>query len=111
MGEVMVGHDSGYGIILTDEFGSPFYEDLVEAIKALKNSGRSFYPKWVLDFPSAEDDQLILGMRVGVHKKMNFAEIHAQWEELMKTVPKEIQDIMNEYDLPEPDMHIVSGKY
>lgn len=108
----MVGHDSGYGILLTDDFGSPYYDDLVKAIKELReeNDYDYDYPSWIMSFPSAEDDQLILGMSIVVYKKMNFVEIHEEWEKLMETIPNEITEILAKYNL-DPDVHIVSGKY
>jgi len=102
----MVGHGVLYGILLTDEFGGAFYDELVEKIRELEDE-----PEWIYSFPSARDNQLAFGIHVYLDKDMNMQEIHQKWEKYMLTVPQEFRDELASYDLEEPNLHVVSGKY
>jgi hypothetical protein len=101
----MIVHVVAYGIMITDEFGSPKYASLVKAVRAyLEKVGE---PDWICTCPSAEEDQLVLGFSIHVHKEIDFKNVDKKWHDVMEHIPENIKILMKE--LPEPNVEVMSG--
>ena len=99
-----VSRKVAYGILLTDEFGGVLngMEDLHDAVEDPYGS----YP-WLVWCTSAEDNQLVIGVRAHVNKRTDFKALHEQWEKALATAPVEIQAMAAHH---EPDVHFMAGK-
>lgn len=102
----MVGHDTLYGIMVTNEFGSA-NNQVGEAIQEYIEENDE--PSWIASFPSAESDQLVLGFSAFIHKGTDFKALDKEWHALMETVPESIKALIG--DIGEPDVVVVSGYY
>lgn len=106
----MIVSSRGYGVLLTDEFGSAYrgYRELVDIIRDLK-SENYHEPNWVVSCPSAEDDQFILGFSLPITKNNDFKAADEKFKELLTSLPDNVKEILSTITLPEPDMHFMSG--
>lgn len=105
----MVDHRVTFGILLTSEFGREFYKNIVNTIENYKVDDE--YPEWIAFWYSAQDDQLVLGFYVNLTKHMDIKAIEKKWDDMYVNIPEKIRDIIDQYDCPEPNFHVLSGKY
>lgn len=110
----MIVYSSGYGVLLTDEFGSPYrgFKELVNIIREMKREDY-YAPEWVVSCPSAEDYQFILGFDLPITKNNDFKAADERFakllEELLEELPDNVKEILNGLQLPEPDMYQLAG--
>lgn len=106
----MIVYSTGYGILLTDKFGGAYqgFEVLVDMINKIKDKDYS-KPEWVVSCPSTEDYQFILGFRLPITKKNDFNAADERFAKLLDSLPDNVKHILNELELPEPDMHQLAG--
>jgi hypothetical protein len=109
----MINYIVGYGLLLTTPEGKAFtmYEKVVAKVQEIYNASE-VAPEWLLTMSlnkKSEHPQLILGRDVELDKTMDFELIHAEWEELMKTVPEEIKALLKLYGQNEPNVYIMIG--
>jgi hypothetical protein len=99
-----VSREVAYGILLTDEFGGVLRgkADLFNAVEDPYGSHA-----WLVWCPSAEDNQLVIGVSARVTKATDFKALHERWEQALKTAPAEIQALAAGHD---PDVHFLAGK-
>lgn len=110
----MVGHETLYGISITDEFGYENFKGILEIIEAYKNNDKyPNYPDWITSFPSVEDDQLVIGFSFTLDKHTDFKELESQWQEMYKTVPQDVKDFISSINNSYigTDVHVVSGYF
>jgi hypothetical protein len=107
----MVGHGVTFGIPLTDEFGGPTDDEMVEVINKLYEENDYEYPVGIASFPSVEDNQLVLGFFVRLHRDINVAELDKQWNDLITKLPPELKAVYDKYDWNKPSFHVMSGEY
>jgi len=107
----MVGHGVAFGISLTDEFGDSLDDEMVDVVKKLYKENNYDYPVGIASFPSAEDDQLVLGFFIRLDRDINVEELDKQWNDLMAKLPPELKAIYDQYEWNKPNFHVMSGSY
>lgn len=106
----MIVYKSGYGVLLTDEFGDPYdgFENLVSIIRKIKREDY-FKPEWVVSCPSVEDHQFILGFDLPITKNNDFKAADENFAQLLESLPENVKEILKDIQLPEPDMYQLAG--
>lgn len=106
----MVGHCVVFGILLTDSFGHTIVKEVTDIINEIYEETES-YPEGVIDFPSAEDNQLAIGLYVKLDRDINVEELDKKWNEVYNNLSPELFEAIDKYELEKPNFHVLSGYY
>jgi len=107
----MIAEGTFYGLSVTDEFGHPLYAMQQVFAYIQKHYYDEEYggynePPWLVTFPSAEEDQLVIGFDVVINKKTNYEKLDEKWQEILTIMPAPLGEALKTI---EPDVIHLSG--